>query len=180
MTTAPSASPSSSTTHATLGAIVGRIAGAIERGELSPGDVASLRRLEPHDPSASAFWRVCALFLEPAAALPANDPLRADAEKRWAGILNALAILQGCHRPGTPLGSALAEAGYSELRFSRLLRARDDVLLDEIRSGARFLASKAQPADLTDLARLVLSDGRADEETVRRRIARSYYSIAND
>ena len=155
-----------------LAGIVNRIAASIER-ELSPGDVADLRRLSPGDPSAPAFWRMAGTLL--ADELRGEGSARSESERRWAAILSGMASTRGLHRPGRRAGEALAEAGYSELRFVRLLRARDVQLLGELRGAARYLDAKAVAFDWRDLVLLVLSEGRTDEEEVRRRIARSYF-----
>ncbi len=153
---------------------INRIAAAMS-GPLSAGDLAELRRLEPDDPSAPAFWKVMAAYIRPAVRLPDGEDALERAEQRWAAILNAMAVLENLHHPGRRLGEALATAGYSELRFARLLRARDSGVLYAVRRTAMFLRSKGEPVDCSDLADLILSDGRAFGERVRRRIARSYY-----
>lgn len=159
-----------------LRATVSRLARALEK-QLSPGDVAALRRLDPDDPAAPAFFKVAVQLLEDV--MPdvesAGEPARMEAERRWAAILCAMALTSGLHRFDRPLGSALAESGFAELRLTRLLRARGDQVFPALRAAAQYLASKAEPFDPTDLARLVLSEGRRDEEKVRRAIARSYF-----
>lgn len=142
---------------------------------LSTGDVAEIRKLDPDDPSSPAFWKLVFAYLEPAGELRAEGPLRDLLEKRWAAVLSGMAITQGLHIPGRRVGQALAKVGFSELRFSRLLRAEGDLLLDLVRTTARFLASKNVAFDFKDLADLVFSDGAAHAETVRRNIARDYY-----
>lgn len=172
---APSSTPD-------LSGAIGRLAHAIDR-IVSPGDVAALRRMDPSDPSTAAFWRLRASHLAPAGLLPEADPWREDAEKRWATIMIAMAHLSGLHAPGMPLGSALARAGFSELRFVRLLQARGDVLPRLAIESSRFLAAKGQPVDQKGLALLVLSDGWIDPsstERVRRSIARDYYADATN
>lgn len=151
-----------------LEALVSRIAHAIA-DVLSPGDVAALRRLDPSDPALPIFWKVVASYL-PAGSIPDFD-----AERRWAAILSAMAHLSGLHQPHSSLGRALARAQVSEVRFTRLLRAHGDTLMRATAEAARYLAAKAESADMTGLALLMLSDGRRDEEEVRRRIARAYY-----
>ena len=141
---------------------------------LSPGDIAALRRLRSNDPSCSAFWRLAATQLAPV--LPEGGPARDEAERRWAVILQAMAEMTGLHAPGRFLGRALASAGIAEQRVLRLLRADGEGLCDAVRVTSHFLASTATPADHVEIARLVLSDGRDDEEPVRRRIAREYYA----
>lgn len=157
----------------TLRAIVGRIVQALEK-QLAPGDIAALRRLEPSDPAAPAFFKVAASVLD--GILPDGEDARLDAERRWAAVLCSMSVTNGLHLFGRPLGSALADAGFTELRLTRLLRARGDQVFTALRAAAQFLASKAQPFDPADLARLVLSEGRPDEEKVRRAIARSYFA----
>jgi len=61
------------------------------------------------------------------------------------------------------------------LRFARLVQADAEQLVDELQSLARFLAAKDVPADWAAAARLILSSGRADEEDIRRHLARDYY-----
>lgn len=162
-------------------AVVHRIAAMLASGAIRAGDAAELRRLMPDDASAPAFWKLMAELIMPVLNLPSRGPARDDAERRWAVVLNALAHLTGLDAPRRPLGDALAASGMSELRFARLLRARGDRLAIEVRIAARFLASKAETANLTDLADLVLSDGHRHAESVRRRVARSYYNhMPND
>lgn len=164
--------------HTTLTSLVGRIAHAIDH-ELSSGDVAALRRLPPGLPDCGAFWMITTLWIEPAGLLSSGCSTRDEAERRWGAILQAQATLRSLHRPGFRLGRALAEADLAEMRFLRLLRAEGERLREQLRTLAHFLTSKALPSDQSDLARLVLSDGRSDVESVRRQMARSYYSHAN-
>jgi CRISPR system Cascade subunit CasB len=159
-----------------LGSLISWLSEVVQK-RLSAGDVAELRRLAPGELSSAAFWRVCAQVLEPAGTLPASEPQRSIVESRWSVILQALALLGHLHRSGASLGSSLAEAGYSELRFTRLLRARADLLPREVSGAVRFLASKGAAVDAAGIAGLVLSEDRSDEEDTRRQIARDYYRI---
>jgi CRISPR system Cascade subunit CasB len=166
-------------TRSSLSSIVWSIAGAMQSKAIGTGDMAELRRLHAQDPGNPAFWKIAAHYLEPQGYLRGDGPRRDETERRWAAILNFMAHLSLFLRPGSRFGGALAEAGLSELRFIRLLRAQDQSLLDEVRTLARFLSSKGQPVDPTDLARLVLSDGAPHEESVRRKVARDFYSRAD-
>ena len=155
---------------------IGRLAAAMKpkKGALDAGMVASLRRLDPASGVSPAFYQVAAYWLE--TELPhVDDPQRADAERKWAAILRTMALLAGLHVGQRHLGHALADAGYSDLRFERLLRAQDEILWDEIRRAAHYLVSKGQGCDQGHIARLILSDGRSDAECVRRDLARRYY-----
>lgn len=160
-----------------LASLVGRLSVAIHR-QISPGDVAELRRLVPDDPGGAAFWRLMASTVVGEGRLPEGGPSRDGAERRWAAVLSAMAITKDLHQPRRSMGAALGAAGYSELRFVRLLRARGDALLNELRGAARYLASRAESVDPVEFARLVFSDGADWEESARRRIAREFYAIS--
>lgn len=164
----------SSSGTADLARTVRRLGGIV--GESLPrGELAELRRLDPASPSTAAFWKLVVGELEPLGALRGRGPRREEEERRWAVILNVLAHLEHLHRPGTGYGRALAESGFSEHRFSRLLRARGDTLWHQARRSGQFLSAKNQQADATGLAWLVLSEGRSDAQRARRHLARDYY-----
>lgn len=152
---------------------VNAIAGLLRTSPaLSQADIAGLRRMDPRRPSA-AFFKIEGLALDPL--LPGDADRRADMETRWAAVVLGLAHLADCHQPERRLGYALVDAGFSELRFARLLQADADQLVDELPLLARFLAAKGVPADWSAAARLMLSAGRADEDDTRRHLARDYY-----
>lgn len=158
-----------------LTSVVSHIAGLLRgSGVISRGDVASLRRMDPRHPAA-AFFKIEGLVLDES--LPGDAAKRANDETRWAAIVVGLAYLGALHDPSKRLGLALADAKYSELRFTRLVRADEEYLADELPTLARFLAAKGMPVDWTAAAQLILSAGAADdkEESVRRHLARDYY-----
>jgi CRISPR system Cascade subunit CasB len=140
---------------------------------MGSGPLAELRRMDPSDPSGGAFWGVLFDLVEPAHNLEL-PPGRDEQERRWAVILRAMATLE--HRAGAPLGDALAESGFSELRFVRLLRSRGPELADAVRQMVAFLASKGAHVDHADTARLVLFQDEPRDEEVRRDLARRYYA----
>jgi CRISPR system Cascade subunit CasB len=142
---------------------------AIER--MGPGDRASLRRLRPEQLHEPAFWKLTTTTLN--AHLPTTPAARDAAEQRWAMILPVLA--DAIHVPGRRLGTALAEAGVSEGRLIRLLRAQGEALEGVVRAVAHQLASAGAPFDHADLAWLVLTEGRDDAEKARHQVARDYY-----
>lgn len=108
--------------------------------------------------------------------LPSSSdrPLSPADEPRWAILFSCMAHTTGLHQPGRRAGFALASV-TSEARFTRLLRAHDERLWDELRHVTRQIASAAESLDWTDLADLVLSDGRDRADDVRRRLARDFY-----
>ena len=166
----PAAAPVSTTS---LEYLVHGIAALLRHGRaLTLGDVAALRRMDPRRPAA-AFFKIEGLILD--GHLPGDAAQREDQETRWATVVLGLAHLGDLHRESRPLGIALAAGGFSEIRFARLLQADSEQLVDELPSLARFLAAKGEPANWTAAARLILSAGRADEESTRRHLARDYY-----
>lgn len=146
------------------------VAEAIAR--LGNGERAALRRLRPQSLQEPAFWMLVTGPLR--AALDAEDkPWRATQEQRWAVVLSVAAA--AAHSPAMRLGAALARAGVSEPRLTRLLRARGDQLPDAVRTIAHQIITAAVPFDFADLAWFVLSEGAWDEERARQQIARDYY-----
>lgn len=168
----PSPEGTSAASRDGLATVIGRLAHAIDE-VLPPGDVAELRRLAPHDPASPAFFKLVASVL-PEGTLPRDGFRRDEAERLWAVIFSCLATLRGMHLPGHRLGRALADAGISELRVVRLLRARGEALLDAVPVIARTLAVKGELVDCTEIARLLLDEQHAEQ--VRRRIARDYFA----
>lgn len=164
------------TPEPSLANVIGRIAHDLAK-VLPAGDVAALRRQRPGDPGGMAFWKIAGTHLVDQ--LPEGGALADERERRWAVLLQAFAQLQGLHAPGLRLGRVLAERDLAEMRFLRLLRAHGDALADMIRLTAHFLANKAAAVNFVDLASLVLTDGGAREEEVRRRVARDYYRNAD-
>ena len=150
-----------------ISSVVGTIANAIAN-HLGTGDVADLRRLRPDNPASPAFWKVMAEYWD----MPAGD----DEAQRRACLVSGLARTAGFHDYSTGLGTALATADYSELRFIRLLRASGKTLFKEIELAAEFLNSKAQQANWVDIAGLLFTRDDAKSESLRRRIARDYYT----
>lgn len=141
---------------------------------LGAGDLAELRRMDPHSPG-PAYFKLEGLVLDDQ--LPGDEAERVDLETRWAAIIVGLALLGDLHCPPRRLGTALAEAQYSEVRFAKLIRADAERLTDELPMLARFLAARGVAADWTSAARLILSADRPDYERHRRNLARDYYGV---
>jgi CRISPR system Cascade subunit CasB len=158
----------------TIPSVVARITHAFEK-RLSGGERAELRRMTPEDPGCPAFWRIVAQDLEPSGLLPKGESARLESERSWAAVLSGMAVMQGLLQVGRRPGHALAEAGFSEQRLARLLRARREGLEDMLRGVARFLASKGQAVDWAPLAQLILHQDEERGEVIRRAIARDYY-----
>lgn len=155
---------------------VGRAAGMLhpETGSLPNGDRAALRRIDPDTPVTPTLWKV--LFDLDQAESP-NWIGQTKWEQRWATLLMGMAHCAGLHDYDVPIGQALAEAGWSETRFVRLLEANEDTLPVLLRRMAQYLASKQQPANWDDVRRLLFSRENPfeDAEDIRLGIARPYY-----
>jgi CRISPR system Cascade subunit CasB len=143
------------------------------REDFGTGSLASLRRHSPERVAREpAFHRLLA-------GVP-DDMLKAqDAPVRWAAVIQAIAI--GA-KPGEPAsresaGKALAEAGYSESRFARLLAAGGSTLRAQIMLLARYMNGKQARFSWADLGELVLVEGWNGEcaDILRFRLARDYF-----
>lgn len=139
------------------------------------GERASLRRLNYAAPDRPAFWKIIVGDLDHLIA--DAEPGRGRDERRWAVVLAGLAEVAGAglYRKGSKLGEAAALAQIQEGRFTRLLRARGDALLDQIQPLARQLIAKGEFVDWADVAELVFSDGADNEDEARRHLAQSYF-----
>lgn len=156
------------------GKIVGKISVMMQKeGALSTGDMADLRRISPDQPFTPALWRILLMYdLD-------NPPgwiSRETWERRWATLLMGMAHCAGLHNYDISLGRALADAGWSELRFVQLMRATDETLETYLRRVAQFLSGKNQEANWTDVARLLFYQSGDASEKIRLSISRDYYS----
>ena len=162
---------SASTSRTTRRDIVNQIAGLMSKN-LSSGELAELRRISPEEPFTPALWKIL-ISCVPESWTSGAD--RDEKERRWAALLMGMALSGGLHTPSKPFGEALAEAGWSELRFVRLMRAKDKKLFGELRRVAGYLAAKSQEANWADMADLLLDQHGDFAEKHRRRLARYYY-----
>jgi CRISPR system Cascade subunit CasB len=141
-----------------------------EKG-LSNGDRAALRRIDLDTPVTPTLWKV--LF-----DLGQDEPRGMSEtkwEQRWATLLMGMAHCAGLHDYDVPLGQALAEAGWAETRFVRLMEADDETLPVLLRRMAQYLASKQQPANWDDVRKLLFYQSGDTAEDIRLSIARPYY-----
>lgn len=139
------------------------LANALEH--FHPGDRAALRRLDPLAPAGTAFTRAAMIWEGD------DQDLRGFDVVRVAALAQAIALLGDDARN---LGALLAEAGFSDARLERLLRADAQALPDLAVSAARFLAAKGLGVHAEDLADLLFAPDDRQAE-VRLNIARSYF-----
>jgi len=161
-----------STNRIQYGKIVGKVANMMQKGALSTGEMADLRRISPDQPFTPVLWRLLMMLdLDQ----PPSWIRREQWERRWATLFMGMAHCSGLHEYNISLGEALAEAGWSELRFVQLMRAKDETLETHLRRVAQFLASKNQEANWTDVARLLFFQTGEAGEKVRLSVSREYY-----
>lgn len=160
-----------------VGSVLAWLAGAIDRLDErgATGDLAALRRLNPDRPRAGAFFRLMALA--------PGDPLERPGDRfgRWGLVVWMLAQTPGA-RSGRPLGAALADADFSEVRMNRLLAARGDGFRAQVRRLVRFVAHKSSGAPYRELGELILCEGvhETRAERLRLSIARDYWRHAQN
>ena len=154
-----------------------KIATRLTRRDITSGDMAGLRRLNPRRPTESAFWKVCSQL--------GIDQSSPELVNSWAIIFRMIAAgtkvgeaqTDGPHDGNLPLGKALAQGGYSQNRLKTLLDADATALVPIVERMAGFLHSKGQKFNCNDAARLVMTELRSAEQQDRdrTRIARDYY-----
>ena len=152
------------------------------------GDLAGLRRMDPDNPDAAAFYRLMASR----DLLESGDVL----QSKWALILHGIALMtrtsdadvigRSAHNPNMRVGRALFLGGeqgrttafYSENRLNRLLTARGHMQRTLLARLFRMLGSAGQPFNWREMARFILNDGYDEEnaERGRRNIASAYYT----
>lgn len=156
---------------------VGELSRNLTVDRLGSGPLAEIRRMDTDAMPPPAFWGL--LFK-----LVGDRNVSAAEERGWAMLMQAMALqVPRCHRtgPGTHPGRILADSGYPESRFVRLLRAEGAGLAQELRTLARWTAGKALVFDWTPLAEFILAraqsrEGEADHAA--RALARHYFRSA--
>ncbi|MFW5751648.1 MAG: type I-E CRISPR-associated protein Cse2/CasB [Planctomycetota bacterium] len=144
-----------------------------DRGWLTRGDQAALRRARPDQCAGSALFRFLAHLRGEGRFMPDHGDERDEAERRWTVILGAACRL--AHIKGTSVGHALADAGFADLRLERLLASSGIDFLRDLDRAVRFLDGKSAGCDLFSLYRLVMADDqRAERE--RRQLARDFFA----
>lgn len=152
--------------------VVSGVSATLANPNFPTGDRAALRRMMPEQPLPVSFYRFAVRHL------PAHWDRSEDSIKNWATLVAAMAIMSpNAHRPERGLGSALAEAGFSEARLGRLLQSNGDTRRTLLLRAARFLAAKHEPCDWAEGASLLLvpESNVKLREQLNRRIARNFY-----
>lgn len=145
-----------------------RISDWLTHPDTRMGDLASLRRMDPIDPSGAAL----VLYR-----LLGDVGMEGEQSRSWSLIVHCLALAHGKHRSGGPnVGEALVALHYGEARLDLLLRADAETLADVLPRLARRLHAKGQLMDWWPLAKLILNrdSGRSNAQRAREQIARDY------
>ncbi len=152
------------------------------------GDLAELRRIDPDTDAPAVLWRLLA-------SRDLLDNSNRAVERKWALILHGIALMtrtagadlasRSAHSPGMPVGRALylgnesaRQTGfYSEMRFNRLLNAREDMLRVLLARMFRMAASAGVTFNWWEMANFIRNADYNEEaaEASRRRLARDYY-----
>ena len=164
-------------------AIAGAMALRLTRRDVSTGDAAGLRRMNPRRPDSTLYWRLMLNYRITDPDQEADDNIQV--EQAWAHLL--VTIAHGMrvgqdettvpHDGSVPFGKALAQSGYQQARVQALLNAGTGQVQDLADKAARYLHSRSLKYNCDDLARLMLSPlrTRAQRDADRTYIARHYH-----
>lgn len=153
---------------------IGHIVKVISSDRFPTGDRAALRRMTPGQPLPLVFYRFALQHL------PEGWDRDQDRLLDWVTIVAGIALMSpNAHRIDLPLGKALAEARYSEVRLERLLASEGSIRRILLLRAARFLAAKGSPCNWVDTAQLLLTRDPQKREQVHKRIAKEFYQSAS-
>jgi len=154
------------------------------RKSLSSGERAELRRTDSDHPFTPTLWKV--LFevgyeeapswwwrFRPKGTGP--EEWSKEWEQRWAVLLQAMTTCRDQHADNIRLGTALANAGWAEMRFVRLMETNGQELETHVRHMAQYLASTGEALDWTDVAKLLFFQEGETAQNIRVGISRAYY-----
>jgi len=144
----------------TLFSQLGKIAATIGSDGVSRGERAELRRMTPDAVPPEVYWRLTERL----------DPVPSAAEDTFWMTVTAL-MAQHRHDTGRRPGRVLAEAGVSPSRVTRWLRRDRE---SAWREAGRLLSQLGSSG--LDWARFGSLLKRWDDEKVRRRFARDYFT----
>lgn len=175
-------STDSNSDSTTLAKVIARLSSRLDPDRIGSGAYAELRRIAG-DALPPQFWYVY-LAEVPRDWREPDGKIDARHDWAWAGLMRAMVGMgPQSHGFGLDFGKALADTGYSEARFVRLLRAGNENLARELRVAGQWLARAGvrrvnwvQPAGL-----FRWGPGRsAHTSGTRHRIARDYFrAVAN-
>ncbi|MDE0104388.1 MAG: type I-E CRISPR-associated protein Cse2/CasB [Bryobacterales bacterium] len=161
-----------------LGQVIASLSHRLDPKRSGSAAMAQLRRIS-QDNLPSQFWLVY-LSEVPLEWREPNGRPDVRHDRSWASLIRAMAEMgPRPHSLNRQFGRALADTGYSEDRFVRLVRASDSTLERELRTASVWLARSGvlrvnwiQPAELFSWG----PGRKSRSSTVRHRLAREYFS----
>ena len=175
-------SPVSTPIPFNFGVVLANTIDHIEGAEMTTGQKASLRRMNPDNPDSTPFWK-----------LMSQRGMDGVDVKKWGLITHGIALMAhgggAAHRARTPVGRTLYLGGeqqagergfYSEDRLATLLAARGPALHSLLARLFRLLANEGCSFNWREMAWFILNEGYNEEEADKSRIeiARTYYRTA--
>ena len=171
-----------STTNAItpLSKVIASLSWQLDARRIGSGPMAELRRIGDYELPPEFWFRY--LTIVPPEWRKRNGVADARHDRAWAGLIRAMVEMGSSpHSFDLSIGKALAETGYSEARFVRLLRAEGKAVTRELRVVGAWLGHAGvkkvnwlQPASLFSWGPGMRSSRRA----ARHRLARDYFSAA--
>lgn len=160
---------------------ISRLARIISQAARFPGDAYGLGNgeraaLARMNPEAMRAHQIAALSRALIQAELEPEHWRPETWRRWALIAHGMALAG--HNGKGALGVQLCTAGVAESRVTKLLTARGDAFRQLLPPLLRLLASKDVAPNWNELGRLILNEGRNEEqaESIRMQIAGRYFS----
>ena len=163
-----------------LGRVIASLSRQLNAERIGVGALAELRRMTG-DLLPPAFWR---LYLWDDVPVELREPrghVDEGVDRAWAALIRAMVeMAPNPHSFEKTFGAALAETGYSEDRFVRLLRAKGDDLARELRVAGAWLSRAGVKADWERPARLLLRclGPSVKHQIASHRMARDYFRVA--
>ena len=148
---------------------------------MSRGNHAELRRMNPVNPNSAIFWELLTRDK-----MPANPDIA-----KWGLIAHGIALMSHnqklAHNQRIPVGRALYEGGgkrepfYSEDRLATLLTARGSTLHRLLARLFRMLGNENCAFNWREMTYFILHEGENKDkaEQARIQIARAYYQAKN-
>ena len=165
-----------------FGQVIAAISHNLDPELIGTGQFAEMRRMAWNE-FPSGFWHFYFRHVPRQHREPYGRP-RPDVDLAWATVLRAMAEAgKKPHDPNAYFGAMLAELGYSEQRFVRLLRAQGEDLGREMRVVAAWLARAGQRVNWLKPAELLMGRiGRGlniqPPDAVVHSLARDYFRVA--
>lgn len=162
-----------------LGRVLSRVANQLHADRIGAGSLAELRRMTPEE-FPPAFWRL--YFEQVPETWREPDGPNPKLDTAWNVVVRAMAEMAPRALDfGASFGGSLADTGYSESRFIRLLRAEPGALPGELWNAARWLSLKGRtgvnwvPAAQLTLATFSRGGLPVSRERASHRLASDYF-----